>query len=100
MPAHTSRLGSRPASAPNLGKIRQVGATKTDTLDSVLKASPAEAKFDVWAASRDELQARLYLEDCYQWAKILHLAATDLGMVFLDPKTKISAQIRPHPLRP
>src|SRR5947209_13589410 len=29
-------------------KSRQVGATKTDALDSVLKASPAEARFDVW----------------------------------------------------
>jgi phage FluMu gp28-like protein len=74
-------------------KSRQVGATKTDALDSVLKASPAEARFDVWVSSRDELQARLYLEDCLDWAKILHVAATDLGMVLLDPKNRFTAHV-------
>ena len=49
-------------------KSRQVGATKTDAFDSVMKASPAGAKFDVWVTSRDELQATLYLEDCKEWA--------------------------------
>src|SRR6185369_2797767 len=52
-------------------KSRQVGATITDALDSVLKASPADARFDVWVSSRDEIQSRLYLEDCVEWAKIL-----------------------------
>ena len=74
-------------------KSRQVGATKTDAFDSVMKASPAGAKFDVWVSSRDELQARLYLEDCHEWAKILHLAATDLGLIILDSKNKFSAQV-------
>src|SRR6266404_4248648 len=60
-------------------KSRQVGATKTDAFDSVLKVSPAGARFDVWFSSRDELQSMLYLEDCKEWAKILNLAATDLG---------------------
>src|SRR6476646_5320601 len=41
-------------------KSRQVGATKTDALDSVLKANPGGARFDVWVTSRDEVQARLY----------------------------------------
>ena len=67
-------------------KSRQVGATKTDALDSVLKASPAGARFDVWVTSRDDAQARLYLEDCIDWAKILHLAATYIGVVLLDSK--------------
>ena len=65
-------------------KSRQVGATKTDALDSVLKASPADARFDVWVTSRDDIQARLYLEDCIEWAKILHLGATYLGVLVLD----------------
>ncbi len=74
-------------------KSRQVGATKTDALDSVIKASPAGARFDVWVTSRDEVQARLYLEDCLDWAKILHLAATDLGLVLLDPNNNFSAHV-------
>src|SRR5439155_17747348 len=74
-------------------KSRQVGATKTDAFDSVMKASPAGAQFDVWVTSRDELQATLYLEDCKEWARILHIAATDVGLVVLDPKTKFSAHV-------
>src|SRR5262249_34439776 len=56
-------------------KSRQVGATKTDAFDSVMKVAFAGARFDVWVTSRDEFQAHLYLEDCIEWAKILHLAA-------------------------
>src|SRR5438552_3694579 len=74
-------------------KSRQVGATKTDAFDSVMKASPAGAQFDVWVTSRDELQATLYLEDCKEWARILHIAATDVGLVVLDPKNKFSAHV-------
>ena len=72
-------------------KSRQIGATKTDAFDSVMKASPADARFDVWVSSRDEVQARLYLDDCKEWATILNLAATDLGVLLLDPKHEFSA---------
>jgi len=74
-------------------KSRQVGATKTDALDSVLKASHADAKFDVWVSSRDDVQSRLYLEDCKDWATIFNLAATDLGMLLFDPKNGFSAHV-------
>ncbi len=74
-------------------KSRQVGATKTDALDSVLKVSPAEARFDVWVTSRDDGLARLYLEDCVDWARILHVAATNLGVVILDHKNNFSARV-------
>jgi phage FluMu gp28-like protein len=74
-------------------KSRQVGATKTDALDSVLKSSPGDARFDVWVTSRDDMQSRLYLEDCVDWAKILHLGATYLGVLMLDPKTNFSAHV-------
>src|SRR6266850_1179716 len=37
-------------------KSRQVGATKTDAFHSVMIISPAEAKFDVWVSSRDDIQ--------------------------------------------
>ena len=74
-------------------KSRQVGATRTDALDSVLKASPKEARFDVWVTSRDDIQSRLYLEDCLDWAKILHLAATYESVVLLDSKANVSAHV-------
>src|SRR5580765_2857255 len=74
-------------------KSRQVGATKTDAFDSVLKASPADARFDVWVTSRDDIAARLYLEDCIEWAKILNLGANYLGLLLLDHKNNFSAHV-------
>src|SRR5258706_16076003 len=74
-------------------KSRQFGATKTDAFHSVLVVSPADAKFDVWVSSRDEVQARLYLEDARDWARILNLAAVDLGVVVLDRRNNFSARV-------
>src|SRR3989442_8038496 len=56
-------------------KARQVGITGADAYDSVKKASHHGALFDVWVTSRDEAQAKLYLEDCKHWACLLHLLA-------------------------
>ena len=72
-------------------KSRQVGATTTDAYDSVTKAAPAEARFDVWVSSRDELQARLYLDDCRHWANLLHHLTADLGRIILDKAKRTSA---------
>jgi phage FluMu gp28-like protein len=52
-------------------KSRQIGATFTDSLDSVIKAARSNARLDVWVSTRDEKQARLYLEDCAKWANVL-----------------------------
>ncbi len=60
-------------------KSRQIGITFADAYDSVAKAGARGARLDVWVSSRDELQARLYLEDCLRWAKILDLAAREFG---------------------
>src|SRR5690349_20019573 len=49
-------------------KSRQVGITYADAYDSVLKASSKDARLDVWISSRDQAQAKLYLEDCKYWA--------------------------------
>src|SRR5713226_4874736 len=72
-------------------KSRQIGITYADAYDSVIKASAHDARFDVWISSRDEAQARLYLEDCKYWAAFLHLAATDLGEIVLDRENNLSA---------
>jgi len=55
-----------------LQKSRQIGASFTDAYDSVRKAACIDNGLDVWVSSRDEMQARLYLEDCAKWAKIIH----------------------------
>src|SRR3954462_15939113 len=52
-------------------KCRQVGISYADAFDSVNKASPKNARFDVWVSSRDETQAKLSVEDCKFWARLL-----------------------------
>ncbi len=74
-------------------KSRQVGVTYADAYDSVLKASAVGARLDVWISSRDQAQAKLYLEDCKYWAVFLHLAATDLGELVLDHNNSTSAYV-------
>jgi len=56
-------------------KSRQVGASFADAYDSVKKAACVEDAMDVWVSSRDEKQARLYIEDCAKWAKLIHSRA-------------------------
>ena len=62
-------------------KSRQIGLSWTDSYESVSKVSVQGARLDVWISSRDEAQARLYIEDCRKWAEILSLAANDCGEV-------------------
>ena len=74
-------------------KSRQIGISYADAYDSVKKASPNGGRLDVWVSSRDEAQAKLYMEDCKYWANLLHLAAVDLGELVLDDKTNLSAYV-------
>src|SRR5436190_3440936 len=74
-------------------KSRQVGITYADAYDSVIKASGRDARLDVWVSSRDQVQAKLYLEDCKFWAVFLHLYFSDLGLLILDEKTNSSAYV-------
>ncbi|PWU12511.1 MAG: hypothetical protein C5B50_21285 [Verrucomicrobia bacterium] len=72
-------------------KSRQIGLTYADAYHSVLCAGHRFEGLDVWVSTRDEFQAKLYLEDCKHWARFLHIAAKDLGQVILDSKTRASA---------
>jgi phage FluMu gp28-like protein len=72
-------------------KSRQVGISFADAYDSVMKASEKHARLNVWISSRDEAQARLYLEDCKKWAELLELSAHDLGEVLFDREENVSA---------
>jgi len=73
-------------------KSRQVGISHADAYDSVVKAAMRDATLDVWVTSRDKIHARLYLEDCRKWAKILNHAAHYYGeMVFDEGKKKFTA---------
>ena len=78
-------------------KSRQVGISLADAYDSVRKVCVRGARLDVWVSSRDEAQARLYLEDCKKLATVLQTAATDLGKVVLDRRENISAGVLQFP---
>ncbi len=78
-------------------KSRQVGISFADAYDSVIKAAEAGARLDVWVSSRDEAQARLYVEDCKKWAALLQLAARDLGDTVLDEDGRAPACVLQFP---
>lgn len=59
-------------------KSRQVGVTHVDCYDSVMLAGIIGGQ-DVFVMSRDELQARLYVELCARWARLVGMAALDFG---------------------
>src|SRR5262245_29279532 len=74
-------------------KARQIGLSLADAYDSVRKAGVGAARYDVWISSRDEEQAKLYLEDCRKWASILQMRAVQLGVVVLDKNADASAHV-------
>lgn len=74
-------------------KGRQIGLSWSTAYATVGRTSLVSAKHDQWVSSRDDIQARLFLEDCKLWSGILDLAAQDLGEVALDPEGKHSAYV-------
>ncbi len=72
-------------------KSRQIGFSWASAYADVENTAPRGARYDWWVSSRDDLQARLYIEDCKRWAAALELAATDLGEVVIDPEARLSA---------
>ncbi len=74
-------------------KSRQIGVSWSTAYGAVEKTAPREARTDQWVSSRDDIQARLFLEDCKKFTGIFDAAAKDLGEVFLDPQRKTSAYV-------
>lgn len=65
-------------------KSRQIGWTWSEALSVVRTKSQADARLDHWISSRDDIQARLFLEDCKAFAGLLQIAAKDLGEMVVD----------------
>ena len=78
-------------------KSRQIGWTWLDAQCSVEEVCVSGAKRDVWVTSRDELQARLYVEDAKAWARAIDRAARDLGEVVVDSERNLKAQVLEFP---
>ena len=74
-------------------KSRQIGVSWGTAYACVERTAEAGARWDQWVSSRDDLQARLFIEDCKMWAGVLRLAAEDLGERVIDEEKKISAYV-------
>jgi len=74
-------------------KSRQIGISWGTAYGCVERTAPSECRNDQWVSSRDEIQARLFLEDCKRFANILNTAAKDLGSVIIDEEKKLSAYV-------
>lgn len=65
-------------------KSRQIGWTWATSYEIVSTQSLVDARLDTWISSRDDIQARLFLEDCKGFANVLQVAAQDLGERVID----------------
>ncbi len=74
-------------------KSRQIGVSWSTAYAADERTAQAGNKWDQWVSSRDDLQARLFIEDCKLWAQILQIAANDLGEKVIDEKTKLTAYV-------
>ncbi len=74
-------------------KSRQVGISWSTAYAADERAAAQGARFDEWVSSRDDIQARLFIEDCKLWAGVMNEAAKDLGEVVIDAKAKLTAYV-------
>jgi len=74
-------------------KSRQIGISWSTAYTADERTAATGARNDQWVSSRDDIQARLFLEDCKMWAKVLNMAARDLGERVIDDKNKITAYV-------
>ena len=70
-------------------KSRQIGVSWSTAYAGSERTARAGNKWDQWVSSRDDLQARLFIEDCKLWANILQIAAQDLGEKVIDEKSVV-----------
>jgi phage FluMu gp28-like protein len=65
-------------------KSRQIGWTWATACGLVVRKCLRHSRYDAWISSRDELQAKLFVDDCKHFANSLHLGARDLGAHLID----------------
>lgn len=74
-------------------KARQIGLSWSTAYPAVERTAKQSARWDQWVSSRDEIQARLFLDDCRMWAKVFDLAAQDLWEMVIDAGKKLTALV-------
>ena len=60
-------------------KSRQIGFSWATAYDLVRWQCRKKTALDSWVSSRDEIQARLFLQDCKKFAGILDVASSSIG---------------------
>jgi phage FluMu gp28-like protein len=65
-------------------KCRQAGVSWCDSLDSLMETAKKDWPFDCWISSRDQIQAQLYGQDVYEWARKVAVAAGALGESIIE----------------
>jgi len=75
-------------------KGRQIGISWASAYDIDREQAKTSTRLDAWISSRDEIQARLFLDDCKKFAAMLNIAAEDLGMQVLDDKSNTAFVLR------
>ena len=75
-------------------KSRQIGISWASAYALVRRKSQCGARYDAWVSSRDEIQARLFLEDCKTFARVLDIVAEDLSCRLLENNISSSYVLR------
>ncbi len=83
-------------------KSRRVGISYASSYEDVRYHSSEDCRLPTWVSSRDELTARQYVRDCMGFARILNLAAMDVGESILtdDKGNKHSVHTIPFATQP
>lgn len=74
-------------------KSRRIGATYIQAYEDVVDASKDKGAMDVWFSSADESAAKEYIRYGAQWAKLLDVAAQELGEVVIDRDQDVKALV-------
>ena len=74
-------------------KSRQIGMSWSTAYAADARTGQKGARHDQWVSSRDDTQAKLFLEDCKMFAGVLDLAARDLGEIVIDPEKNATAYV-------
>jgi phage FluMu gp28-like protein len=88
---YQSKWITDPSRLKLMEKARQIGLSWATAYACDERTAATGARHDQWVSSRDDLQARLFIEDCKMWAKIMNMAAQDLGELVIDPEKRLSA---------
>jgi len=75
-------------------KSRQIGLSWTTAYSVIRRKLAKGARLDAWIASRDEIQARLFLEDAKRFVDVFHAAASDLGQNVIDEQGNTAFTLR------